>query len=59
MKTILTAFLLLAALSAAAGEKTQTSGSATNTAEMTNASAKADAWTGATHKSKKQKQSTP
>jgi len=55
MKPILTAIILLTAMSVSADEKTQAAGTATNNAAITNASAKADAWTGATHKSKKQK----
>jgi hypothetical protein len=55
MKIVLTAVILLATLSVSAEDKTQTSGAATNNASITNATAKADAWTGATHKSKKQK----
>jgi len=55
MKTILTATLLLTVTSAFAEEKARTEGSQTNNVAVTNAPAKADAWTGATHKSKNQK----
>jgi hypothetical protein len=55
MKTVLTAVILLAALAVCAEEKTRISGAATNSAAITGAPAKADARTGATHKSKKQK----
>ena len=52
MKTILTAIILLTAISAFAEEKARTDGSQTNNAAVTNAPVNVDARTGATHKRK-------
>ena len=68
MKTILTAVILLSATFVFAEDKPQPVPPATNSVVNTNepsgykprkAGSKADARTGATHKSKKQKQSNP
>lgn len=68
MKTVLTAIILLAATVVFAEDKPQPAFPVTNSVVNTNepsgykprkAASKADAYTGATHKSKKQKQSNP